>query len=309
MNSVDTAVLLIGYGGPEKKEDIMPFLNEVAKGRPIPKDRLEEVAHHYELIGGRSPLNEYTYKQAKKLQNFLNLAGHCTPVYIGMRNWHPFFSEAVSEMARDGIKNVVGVILAAHQSYVSWERYINEVHSACDHQGVNFNFRYSQPLYDHELFTENCADNIKICLDDISESERKDTKIIFTAHSIPVKMADESPYVRQLEHTCRMVADKLGHDNWMLCYQSRSGSPKEPWLEPDVCDVIKDLGENGTGKVIVQPIGFLCDHVEVLFDIGIEAQEAAQEAGITLYRARTVNDDDKFIRALEDLVTRELPFR
>lgn len=308
MSKADTAVLLIGYGGPEKKEDIMPFLNEVARGRPIPKDRLEEVAHHYELIGGRSPLNEFTYKQAKKLQNFLNLRGYCTPVYIGMRNWHPFFSEAVSEMKRDGIKNVVGFILAAHQSYVSWERYIEEVQEACENEGAEFNFRYSEPLFDHPLFIENCADNVRECLDEITGKEREDTKVIFTAHSIPVEMAQASPYVRQLEETCRGVAESLDHPNWMLAYQSRSGSPREPWLEPDICDVIEALGSQGTKRVVVQPLGFLCDHVEVMFDIGIEAKEAAEKAGVELYRARTVNDDDKFIKAMEDLVLRQLPF-
>lgn len=308
MNKTDTAILLIGYGGPEKKEDIMPFLNEVAKGRPIPQDRLNEVAHHYELIGGRSPLNEYTYKQAKKLQNILNLKGYCTPVYIGMRNWHPFFRESVAEMKRGGIKNVVGVILAAHQSYVSWERYINEVQQACEEEGVDFNFRYSSPLFDHPLFIENCADNIRECLLSVDEEDRDDTKVIFTAHSIPVDMAESSPYVQQLEETCRLISEDLDHDNWMLAYQSRSGSPREPWLEPDICDVIHELGSSGTDRIIVQPVGFLCDHVEVLFDIGIEAKEAADEAGIELFRARTVNDDDKFIKAVEDLVLRELPF-
>lgn len=308
MKGNDTAVLLIGYGGPEKKDDIIPFLNEVAKGRPIPKDRLEEVAHHYELIGGRSPLNEYTYKQAKKLQNFLNLAGYCTPVYIGMRNWHPFFSEAVNDMKRDGIRNVVGFILAAHQSDVSWERYIREVERASTECGAEFSFRYTEPLYNHPWFTESCADNVRECLEEIDPDEREGTKLIFTAHSIPVEMAEASPYVQQLEETCRQVAEKSAHSNWMLAYQSRSGSPSEPWLEPDVCDVIHELGSKGTKKVIVQPVGFLCDHVEVLFDIGIEAKEAAEEAGVELYRARTVNDDDKFIRAMKDLILGQLPF-
>jgi len=308
MENTDTAILLIGYGGPEKAEDIMPFLEEVAKGRPIPRDRLEEVAHHYELIGGRSPLNEFTYKQAKKLQNYMNLSGLCTPVYIGMRNWHPFFHEAVSDMSRDGIKNIVGVILAAHQSYVSWERYMNEVRKACDDTGCRFNFRYTRPMFDHPLFIESCADNIKDCLDNIPADKRDGTKLVFTAHSIPVEMAEKSSYVEQFTESSRLVAEKLGHHNWITAYQSRSGSPREPWLEPDICSVIGELGKEGTENVIVQAIGFLCDHVEVLFDIGIEAKEAAEQAGVNLYRARTVNDDDKFIRALEDIIKSELPF-
>lgn len=308
-SKTDTAIMLIGYGGPEKQEDIIPFLNEVAKGRPIPEDRLKEVAHHYEIIGGRSPINEYTYKQAKKLQNFLNLEGYSLPVYIGMRNWHPFFIDTVSEMASAGIRNVIGVILAVHQSDVSWERYIREVSKASELAGAQLNFTYTEPLFDHPLFIENCVDNIKSCLDDIPQEELADTKLIFTAHSIPTAMAAESSYSQQFEESSRLVAEALGHSNWMTAYQSRSGSPNEPWLEPDICDVVEDLGRKGQKNIVVLPIGFLCDHVEVLFDIGIEARESADKFGVNLLLARTVNDDDKFIRAVEQSVLDKLPIQ
>lgn len=296
------ALLLIAYGGPEKPEDIIPFLQNVAKGRPIPEERLKEVAQHYELIGGKSPLNEFTYKQGEKLINFLEEKGYSLPFFVGMRNWHPFISDSVSEIAELGVKKALGIIMVIHQCDTSWERYQREVEEACTEAGLDIDFDYTSPLYDHPLFIENCADRIQECFDQIPSRDIPDTKLIFTTHSIPVPMANSSPYVEQFETSSRLVAEKLDHQNWMTAYQSRSGAPTDPWLEPDVCDVIKDLAEEGVKNIVIQAIGFLCDHVEVLFDIGIEAKETAEEVGVKLYVAKTVNDDDKFIRALEDVV-------
>ncbi len=296
------AIMMLGYGGPEKMEDVMPFLKNISAGRPIPEDRLKEVAHHYELFDGKSPLNEYTYKQAKKLVTFLKEKGHDLPVHVGMRFWHPYISDTLKEMHDKGIRNVVGLIMAAHRCDASWERYMRDVSEAADDIGINLNFEYVPPMFDHPLFIEGCADRVSECLDKIPADRLKTTKLIFTAHSIPVKMADESPYVEQFEATARLVAEKTGHNNCITCYQSRSGSPHVPWLEPDICDVIPKLAEQGITDIVVQAIGFVCDHIEVLFDIGIEAQEASDEVGITLHRAKTVNDDDKYIQALEDEV-------
>jgi len=293
---------MIGYGAPEKIDDIRPFLQNVAKGRPIPPDRLQEVAHHYELFGGKSPLNEYTYKQAKGLQNKLAEYGHDIPVYVGMRNWHPFTPDTIKEMSEKGYKNVIGMIMAAHQSDASWERYQRDVEEALTDQGIDMRFEYTPPLFDHPLFIEDSADRVQDCLDDIPPEEYPDTMILFTAHSIPTPMADASPYVEQLTTTTRLIAEKLNYDNWKLVYQSRSGRPTDPWLEPDVCDVIKEIAKEEVKNVIAQPIGFICDHIEVLFDIGVEAQEASDEVGIKLYRAKTVNDDPKFIEAMADVV-------
>ncbi len=295
------AILMLGYGAPEKKVDIRPFLQNVAKGRPIPADRLEEVAHHYEMFGG-SPLNEYTYKQAKGLENKLSENGGAMPVYVGMRNWHPFIPDTLKQMADSGIKKAVGMIMAAHQSDASWERYQRDVEEGLKETGVNIAFEYSPPLFDHPLFIEDSADRVSDCLNKIPEDKRCKTLMLFTAHSIPVPMADSSPYVEQLLTTARRIAEKLRLENWRLVYQSRSGRPTDPWLEPDVCDVIHEVAKEGVENIIAQPIGFLCDHIEVLFDIGVEAEEAAQEAGVKLLRAKTVNDDPKFIEALADVV-------
>ncbi|GJM15613.1 MAG: putative ferrochelatase [Thermodesulfobacteriota bacterium] len=296
------AILMIGYGAPEKIEDIRPFLQNVAKGRPIPPDRLEEVAHHYELFGGKSPLNEYTYKQGNGLHNKLAEYGHDIPVYVGMRNWHPLTPDTIKEMSDNGHKNIIGMIMAAHQSDASWERYQRDVQEALTELGIEMDFDYSPPLFDHPLFIEDSADRVQDCLDQIPEEEYPETMILFTAHSIPVPMAEASPYVQQLKTTARLIAERLNYDNWRLVYQSRSGRPTDPWLEPDVCDVIEEIAKEGVKNVIAQPIGFICDHIEVLFDIGVEAQETSDEVGIKLLRAKTVNDDPKFIKAMADVV-------
>ncbi|MEW6143465.1 MAG: ferrochelatase [Thermodesulfobacteriota bacterium] len=300
------AVLLLGYGGPEKPEDIRPFLELVAKGRPIPKERLDEVAHHYELIGGRSPINEYTYKQAKGLENALSENGSKIPVFVGMRNWHPFIPDTLKDMSDRGVKKAIGMIMAAHQCEASWERYVKDIEDAIAETGVEIECEYTAPLFDHPLFIEDSADRAAECFEQIPPDERNDTLILFSAHSIPVPMAESSPYVEQLTTTARLIAGRLNHDKWRLVYQSRSGRPQDPWLEPDVCEVIREIAKEGGRYLIVQPIGFLCDHVEVLFDIGIEAKEAADEAGITLIRAQTVNDDPKFIEAMADEVKRTI---
>lgn len=300
------AVLLIGYGGPEKPEDIRLFLDIVAMGRPIPKERLEEVAHHYELIGGKSPFNELTFKQAKALENKLSEEGYRIPVYVGMRNWGPFLGDTIKEMAQNGVKKALGMIMSAHQCEASWERYMLNVREGQFEAATHIEFEFSAPLYDHPLFIEVCADRVAECFEQIPREERKDTLILFSAHSIPVPMAESSPYVEQLTTTARLVAERINHEKWRLVYQSRSGRPQDPWLEPDVCDVIREIAKEEVRYTIVQPIGFLCDHVEVLFDIGIEAKEAADEAGIKLIRAQTVNDDPKFIAAMADEVKRTI---
>jgi len=300
------AIVLIGYGGPEKSEDIIPFLKKVSSGRPIPEERLKEVAHHYELIGGKSPLNEFTYKQGEKLKYFLREKGYDLPVYVGMRNWHPFYQDTVKQVADLGVKKAIGVIMAIYQCDTSWERYQREYAEASKEQNLDLEFVYTDVLYDHPLFIENCAKNIKNCFDEINVEERETTKLIFTAHSIPTSMAENSPYVSQFETSSRLVAEFLGHENWMTAYQSRSGSPSSSWLEPDICDVVDVIAKDGVKNIVILSIGFLCDHVEVLFDIGIEAKEAAEKNGINLYIAKTVNDDDLYIRSLEESVLKKI---
>ena len=292
------SILMIGYGGPDKPDDIRPFLYNVCKGFNIPKNRIEEVAHHYELIGRRSPFNELTYRQATGLEYQLMQLGYDLPVHVGMRNWNPFISEALRGMQESECLNAVGIILTAHRCDASWERYMRDVEQAKAETGVDLNIDYIDPQFNNPLFIESCADQIARSFYEIPEEEREDTKIIFTAHSIPVSMADDTPYVEQLKTTARLIAKKVAHDNWLLCYQSRSGRPTDPWLEPDVCDVIEEIAEQNVKRVIIQAIGFICDHVEVLYDIGIEAFKTCRHFGIKMHRANTVNDDPKFLKGL-----------
>jgi ferrochelatase len=258
------AVLLIAFGGPTQPDEIRPFLVNVTRGRAIPPERLEAVAQHYEEIGGRSPLNALTFRQADALRALLP----DVPVYVGMRNWAPYLADVLARMADDGVRDALGLILSPHATEASRERYMETVAAGCA-----------------ALATVPA-----------------DAPLVFTAHSIPVAAADASPYVGQIEESAAAVAAALGGRPWQLAWQSRSGNPRDPWLEPDVEDVIRRLGADGVRHVVVAPIGFVCDHVEVLYDLDVAAQRTARAAGVTLVRAATPNDHPRFVRMLADVV-------
>ena len=298
------AVLMIAFGGPTKPEEIRPFLANVLRGVPVPPGRLEEVAHHYEEVGGRSPINELTFRQAKALAELLDREGPRLPVYVGMRYWHPLVSEAVERMMRDGVRRAVGLIMAAHDSgAASWGKYVNAVTKALEAAGpVAPRVEYAPACSNHPDFIAAVAEQVRLQLEEIPSERRDGTHLVFTAHSIPSSMAAVSPYVQQLQDSCRLVAKALGHARWSLAYQSRSGDPRQPWLEPDVSDVLRELSAEGCRSVVLAPIGFVCDHVEVLFDLDLEARALAASLGIELRRASTVNDHPLYIRALADMV-------
>jgi len=299
------SVLLIAFGGPERPEDIKPFLAIVTAGRRIPAERIEEVAHHYELIGGRSPLNELTERQAQGLRRALRRHGIATPVYVGMRNWHPFLHEALAEMRDHGHRRALGIILSSFQTEASWERYISDVAAARDKVGPGApEVAYVRPWADHPLFIDAMVARASDALGQVSAPMRADALLVFTAHSVPVAMANGSPYARQLEAAARLIAGRLEHARWQLAYQSRSGSPADRWLEPDICEVVRGLKGTGTEDIVVVPIGFVCDHVEVLYDLDVEARAFAAGAGVRFHRAQTANDHPAFIAMLADLVER-----
>lgn len=301
MNGFDS-ILLIGYGAPEKGADVPEFLRIVAGGFSIPEERMKEVESHYMRVGGGSPLNELTRRQGEGLKKFLESAGAPLPVYMAMRNWHPFTADTVAQMKRDGRRKCVALITALHQCDTSWERYQREVEEANRKAGAGIRFVYPPPLFDNPLFIENCADRVAEQIEKLPGGRLSETaRLIFTAHSIPVEMPGAGAYRRQFLKTCELTAARLGAGDYAVAWQSRSGSPNQEWFEPDIRDVIASL-RGAASHIIIQPIGFLCDHVEVLFDIGVEAAEAAREAGITMFRAQTVNDDPKFIRALGETV-------
>lgn len=305
----EQAVLLIGFGGPTRSDEIRPFLDNVLRGRRVPRERIEEVAHHYELIGGRSPFNELTFRQAEGLRRLLEKEGPPVPVYVGMRNWHPLLAEVLERMAGDGVRRAVGVILAPHQGEASWGRYQEAVREAriSVEEGLGRpapTVDYCEPWFAHPDFVEAVADRVRRQWNQIPSRNRLRTRLLFTAHSVPSRF--DRPYVDQLRESCRAVASVLGISKWDLVYQSRSGGPRDPWLEPDVCDVIESLGKKKCPGVLLAPIGFVCDHVEVLYDLDVEAREAAARWKMEFYRAQTVNDHPRFIRMLADVVRRAL---
>ena len=307
MSAVDS-VLLIAFGGPEKPEDIRPFLQLVTAGRQIPAERLEEVAHHYEVIGGRSLLNELTFKQAKGLRRALKREGLSHPVFVGMRNWHPFLHETLAAMKDLGHRQALGIILSSFQTEASWERYMADVAAAREKVGPGApEVSYAPAWFDHPRFIDAMVARAADALGRVSGPARAEALLVFTAHSVPVAMASGSPYTRQLEAAALLIAGRLGHGRWQLAYQSRSGSPRDAWLEPDICDVIRRAEESGVEDIVVAPIGFVCDHVEVLYDLDVEARAVAAEAGLRFHRAQAANDHPAFIAMLADLVKRGAP--
>jgi ferrochelatase len=290
------SVLFVGFGAPRDTRYIMPFLRLVVRGRNVPRERLEEVAHHYEAMGG-SPYNELTFRQAVALKRKLrDEYGVRLPVYAGMRNWHPFMHRVIRCMNKAGRRRAVGVILAAHRTGTSLERYKLDVSRAIEmNRGEGPSVQYLEPWFDDPLFLEANAARIEEATGFRRGEWPAGVPLVFTAHSIPVRMAEASPYVEDLLTSCRGVAALLGAPEWSLAYQSRSGDGRVPWLEPDISDVLRELAGRGAREVVVQPIGFLHDHVEVLFDLDVEARETADALGLRMHRAATVGDHPAFI--------------
>jgi ferrochelatase len=297
------AVLLIAFGGPEEPGDIGPFLRNVTQGRPIPPTRIEEVARHYERIGGRSPLNELTRRQAAALRMRLRTEGPALPVYVGMRNWTPYLHEALAQMATAGVRHALGLILAAHQTEASWGRYQESVAEAQGRLGPRAPaVSYTRPWFDRPGFIEAMAERVRAALEGVPVGERGATPLVFTAHSVPVAMAQGSPYVEQFATSSRLVAERLGHRPWSVAYQSRSGRPEDPWLEPDVGAEIRRLAAGGARHVVLAPVGFVSDHVEVLYDLDVEARAIADRLGVGYHRAITVSDHPAFVAMLAEMV-------
>jgi ferrochelatase len=298
-------VLIVGFGGPARADEVRPFLDSVLRGRPIPRDRYEEVVHHYELLGGRSPYNEITLRQANALRAALGRTGIRAPVTVGMRNWRPYLDAALAELTGTGVRRVFAFIMAAHRSEASWQRYQGAVADALAKLGAGApEVEYNEPWHTHPRFIAAAAARVREIYPRISAAERERARLVFTAHSIPIAMARESSYVEQIMETSRLVAANLGVADWTLAFQSRSGSPREPWLEPDIGPAIRALG--GGAVALVMPIGFLCDHVEVLYDLDIETQRIAREAGVRMVRAPTVSDHPEFIAMLAEIASRHL---
>lgn len=309
------AVLLLAFGGPERMDDVRPFLENVVRGQSVPAERLDEVARHYEALGGRSPINAITAAQTSALSRALAARGVSIPVCFAMRNWSPSIRDVLaalavsstSEVAASEVaaseKRVLAVILTAHASEAGIDRYTEAVDAALHELGRRApRVDYVEGFHAHPGFVAAHCEHVLSAFQHLPEALRDEAKLVFTAHSIPVTMAERGHYVEQLHETARLVATAAGVSDYRVAYQSRSGSPRDPWLEPDVSEEIRAQAAAGTRALVISPIGFVCDHVEVLYDLDVEAKQLATSLGVTLVRARAANDHEGFIECLAELV-------
>lgn len=302
------AILIVSFGGPEGPDDVMPFLENVVRGRNVPRERLLEVAEHYQHFGGVSPINQQTRDLIAALQDELKQHGPDLPIYWGNRNWAPMLDDTVKQMKADGIKHAIAFVVSGYSSYSSCRQYRENIEAAQQAAGEGAPaIDKIRVFYNHPLFIEAMAEGVSDALDQLTPEQRSDVRLIFTAHSLPSSMASSCDYEKQLKEASRLVSESVHVHDWLLVYQSRSGPPTQPWLEPDICDYLADVkkqrDENGKpSAVIIAPIGFLSDHIEVLFDLDEEAKEACDELKIPMVRAATVGVHPAFIRMVRDLI-------
>jgi ferrochelatase len=300
------SVLVVSFGGPNGPADVRPFLERVLRGRRVSPERIDEVARHYEMFGGVSPITALTKRQAEGLRQGLAAAGRPLPVYVGMRNWHPLLDDTLKDMWHAGARRAVGFIAAAHHSYSSCQQYRENVAGARAAlratTGGDIDVTYVPSWFDHPLFVEANASHVRAAVKRLPPGVRGGAQLIFTAHSIPLSMAESSLYREQLLVSARGVARGADIADWTLVYQSRSGRPGDPWLEPDVCDYLRQARANGVQAAVLCPIGFVCDHIEVLYDLDHEAAAVCSEIGLPMARAEAVNDDPLYLATMTDMV-------
>jgi protoporphyrin/coproporphyrin ferrochelatase len=281
------ALIVVSFGGPEKHEDVIPFLENVLRGRNVPRQRMLEVAEHYYHFDGRSPINDQNRELVAKLRDAVGV-----PVYWGNRNWHPLLEDTVRQMRDDGVRRAIAFATSAFGSYSGCRQYLEDIERARAAVEGAPAIDKIRPFPDHPGFIAAMTDRVRAALAELPHG-----RLVFTAHSIPVTMAQSSPYVRQLETACAAVAASVGRSDWKLVYQSRSGAPGQPWLEPDVCDYLREIRSD----VVIAPIGFLSDHMEVLYDLDTEARAVCEQLGVRMARAGTAGTHPSIIRMIAEL--------
>ena len=293
----DTAVLLMAHGTPESVDQMADYLRLVRGGREPSAELIEEMTHNWEAIGGRSPLTDITLQQGRALQTQLAADGLALPVAVGMRNWRPFIADAVGEIHRNGAVRIVGIPLAPQFSTLSVQKYMDAAKAALP-PGVAFSCVRS--FHDHPLLIEAFAEKVR------AAAPQSDEDVVFTAHSLPQRVAQAGdPYPDEVASTARAVADRCGIGSFRTAYQSAGRTP-EPWLGPDLSDFVRERAAAGVRRMLVVPIGFVCDHTEILFDIDAQAAGVAREAGVELRRTESLNTSPTFISMLAALVAREV---
>ena len=299
------AILIVGFGGPEGRDDVIPFLENVLRGRPVPRERMLEVAEHYYHFDGVSPINGQVRELIAAVRPGLEAAGVTLPVYWGNRNWTPMLTDTIRQMTDDGVKHALAVVLSAYSSYSGCRQYREDIIKAREAVGPEAPIvDKMRVFYNHPDFVAVNAEKVREALAQFPEDRRGSVRVAFTAHSIPDSMAVNCNYEKQLTETCRLVGEAAGvaPENWALVYQSRSGRPTDPWLGPDILEHIDALHQQGVADVIVQPAGFLSDHMEVMYDLDEEAMQKAHELGMTMVRAGTAGTHPTFVAMMVELI-------
>ncbi len=306
MNGYD-ALLLVSFGGPENPDEVLPFLENVVRGRPIPAERINEVAKHYDHFGGASPINAQNRALLAALIAELNANGPPLAIYWGNRHWHPLLEDTVRQMAEDGIGRALAFCTSAFGSYPGCRQYREDI----DHARIAIGeaaprIDKLRLFYNHPGFIEAMAGRVEEARATIPADRRDSVTTVFTAHSLPVEMAASSPYEGQLREACRLVAELASLFDWHLAYQSRSGPPSQRWLEPEIGQVLRTLATRGVGQVMLVPIGFISEHMEVVYDLDVEAATLCEDLGLGMVRASTVGCQPRFVRMIRELAIERL---
>lgn len=303
------ALLIVSFGGPEKMDDVIPFLENVLRGRNVPRERMREVAEHYRHFGGVSPLNAQVRELIAALREELDRCGIRLPIYWGNRNWHPLLPDTLRQMRQDGVRRAWAYVTSAYSSWSGCRQYLDNIEAARAAVGPEAPVvEKLRAFYNHPEFIAANADRLRAAYEKLSPRHRDTAPIVYTAHSIPQTMADHCDYVLQLTETCRLVSEalELPPRRWQLVYQSRSGRPSDPWLGPDIADTLQSLRQRGAEEAVVSPLGFLSDHMEVLYDLDHEAAAACREIGLRMIRAATVGTHPRMVAMIRELVQERL---
>jgi len=305
------AVIVVSFGGPEGPDDILPFLDNVLRGRRVPPERRDAVAEHYHLFGGRSPLNDHNRALVAVLRTELDGHGLNLPVYWGNRNWHPLLTDTVRQMRDDGVHRALAFVTSAYASYSGCRQYLDDIARARLAVGDDApEIDKLRVFYNHPGFVQANADALRAAIDTLArEDAAAAPRIAFTAHSIPVAMAETCDYQAQLTETARLVVSLAvpGTDMpWALVFQSRSGPPAQPWLGPDIGDHLRAIRAEGDAPVVVAPIGFVSDHMEVVYDLDTVARRLAGQLGLRMVRAATAGTHPAFITMIRQLIEERL---
>jgi protoporphyrin/coproporphyrin ferrochelatase len=305
------AILVTSFGGPERPDDVMPFLENVLRGKNVPHERMLEVAEHYYHFGGKSPINDQNRQLIAALDAELVQHGPRLPIYWGNRNWHPMLADTLRQMKVDGVGRALAFVTSAYSSYSSCRQYWEDIARAQEAAGKGAPVVDKIRAYhNHPGFVEAVADRVQHSLAKIPEDRREAAHLIYTAHSIPLAMARGCDYEKQLKETGRLVAEHLGRKEWRLVYQSRSGPASQPWLEPDILDCLREVKvRGGSSDVVIAPIGFVSDHMEILFDLDTQARQLCGELGLQMVRAETVGTHPRFIRMIRQLICERMDQR